>query len=152
MNRMLRLLRMSKLAKLARMFKLFKYLEGAEAIIDPGSLQLFKLIFISLFSCHLFGCAWWLISDLELSGDLGLENDWYTEENKWQPANWLRQEPKLHIKYLHAFYWGAAMVTARLKRHIDGGTAHIDTPVSGITQSDHFGMCEPCRLRMPDSE
>jgi CRP-like cAMP-binding protein len=112
MNRMLRLLRMSKLAKLARMFKLFKYLEGAEAIIDPGSLQLFKLIFISLFSCHLFGCAWWLISDLELSGDLGLENDWYTEENQWQPANWLRQEPKLHIKYLHAFYWGAAMVTS----------------------------------------
>ena len=112
MNRMLRLLRMSKLAKLARMFKLFKYLEGAEAIIDPGSLQLFKLVFVSLFSCHLFGCAWWLISDLEMSGDLGLENDWYTEENKWQPANWLRQEPKLHIKYLHAFFWGAAMVTS----------------------------------------
>ena len=124
-NRMLRLMRMAKLAKLARMRKLAKYAESFEEILNPGVLAVLKLLFIALFSCHMFGCLWWMISDLELTEEAdGSDNPllvtpWYAGENKWHPPHWLKNEGSLTVKYLHAFFWGAGMVTSLVPRDIE---------------------------------
>jgi len=136
-NRMLRLIRMAKLAKLARMFKLAKYLDGAEAIINPGMLSVIKLILISLLCCHWFGCLWWMISDLEMQAEMGLDNPWYTGENNWRPPHWLKNEPDMATKYLHAFFWGAGMVTSMVPRDIEPVTA-LEAVITTFTM--FFGL------------
>jgi hypothetical protein len=117
-NRMLRLLRMAKLAKLARMRKLAKYAQAFEEYLNPGVMAVFKLVFISLMCCHMFGCLWWMISDLEIteeesgSEDLAFASPWYSGENSWHPPHWLKWEASLTMKYLHAFFWGAGVCAA----------------------------------------
>ena len=120
-NRLLRLMRMAKLAKLARMRKLAKYAAAFEEYLNPGVVAVIKLVFIALFCCHLFGCLWWMVSDLEISeeesGSISFE--WYAGENNWHPPHWLRNEPSLMLKYMHAFFWGAGMVTSLVPRDIE---------------------------------
>ena len=41
-------------------------MESFETIFNPGAMAVFKLVFIAFFCCHLFGCMWWLISDVEM--------------------------------------------------------------------------------------
>lgn len=117
-NRMLRLLRMAKLAKLARMAKLAKYMENFEEFLNPGVLTVIKLVLVSLFCCHWFGCLWWLVSDLETSIDT-LESPLYAGFNNWQPPEWLKKDADLMSKYSHAFFWGAGMVTSLVPRDIE---------------------------------
>ena len=121
-NRLLRMLRMTKLAKLARMFKLAKYIEGAEAVINPGILAVFKLVMISLLCCHWFGCMWWLISDLELS-EPSLMGPVPLSENIWHPEPWLKQTNDLGTKYMQSFFWGAGMVTSLVPKDVEPATA-----------------------------
>jgi len=121
-NRLIRLVRMAKLAKLARMFKLAKYLEGAEAVMNPGVLAVIKLLMLMLLCCHWFGCLWWMISDLEMS-DIELDSPWYSGYNNWHPPPWLKHDGNLATKYLHSFFWGAGMVTSMVPRDIEPTTA-----------------------------
>jgi len=129
-NRMLRLMRMAKLTKLARMRKLAKTMEAFEEYLNPGVLAVLKLVFISLFCCHLFGCLWWMVSDLEImedeaGADAGswFASPWYAVGsdgvNNWHPPYWLKNDASLTMKYMHAFYWGAGMVTSLVPRDIE---------------------------------
>ena len=124
-NRMLRLLRMAKLAKLARMRKLAKYAAAFEEYLNPGVLAIVKLVAISIICCHMFGSLWWMISDLEMSEeasgseDLTFASPYYAGENKWHPPFWLKHEASLSMKYMHAFFWGAGMVTSLVPRDIE---------------------------------
>ena len=128
--RMLRLLRLAKLTKLARMRKLAKLAESFEEYINPGVLAVSKLVFISLFCCHLFGCLWWMISDLEISEELAgtmSPDSWFSTPytsgpNEWHPPHWLKNEASLTMKYMHAFFWGAGMVTSLVPREVDPTT------------------------------
>ena len=119
-NRLLRLLRLTKLAKLARMFKLAKYMEYLEMIVkfNPGLLRIIKLAMSSLLCCHWFGCVWWLISDLEIQ-DMEIGEQWYAGQNTWHPPTWLKEEHHLGTKYMHAFFWGAGMVTSMVPKDIE---------------------------------
>ncbi|KOO33946.1 cyclic nucleotide-binding protein [Chrysochromulina tobinii] len=128
--RMLRLLRLAKLTKLARMRKLAKLAESFEEYINPGVLAVSKLVFISLFCCHLFGCLWWMISDLEIAEELAgtmSPDSWFSTPytsgpNEWHPPHWLKNEASLTMKYMHAFFWGAGMVTSLVPREVDPTT------------------------------
>ena len=124
MNRMLRMMRMTKLTKLTRMFKLARYIEGAEAIINPGLLGVIKLVMISLLCCHWFGCMWWLICDLEINEPdlLGPARE-HSVENNWHPPSWLKESNDLATKYLFAFFWGAGVVTSLVPKDIEPITA-----------------------------
>ena len=121
------MVRLTKLTKLFRMIKLGAYLEYVEVVIkfNPGLLRVFKLIVVSILMCHWFGCSWWLISDLEIQ-DLVLNHTevgpalafsgatFYTADgvpNDWHPPYWLKYEASLLMKYMHAFFWGAGMVS-----------------------------------------
>ena len=125
--RMLRLLRLAKLTKLARMRKLAKVVESFEEYINPGVLAVSKLVFISLFCCHLFGCLWWMISDLEIAEELAgtmTPDSWFSTPytsgpNEWHPPHWLKNEASLTMKYMHAFFWGAGMVTSLVPREVN---------------------------------
>lgn len=135
-NRMLRLLRMAKLLKLARMAKLAKYMEHFESFLNPGVLLVFKLVLMSIFACHWIGCLWWLVSDLELSME-SLESPWYAGENTWHPPHWLKHDSNLFTKYMHAFFWGAGMVTSLVPRDIEPVTV-LESIVTTITM--FFGL------------
>ena len=124
-NRMLRLLRMAKLAKLMRMRKLAKSMEGFEEVMNPGVVTVMKLTLIALFCCHWIGCAWWLVSDIEISEG---SSPWYAGENGWHPPRWLKHEADLSSKYVHSFFWGAGMVTAMLPYDIEPAT-EVEQPV-----------------------
>ncbi|KOO25141.1 potassium voltage-gated channel subfamily h member 7 [Chrysochromulina tobinii] len=128
--RMLRLMRMAKLTKLARMRKLAKVLESFEEYLNPSVLAVFKLVFILLFCCHLFGCLWWMISDLEIAEELDgassyswMNTPYYAIEssgkNEWHPPHWLKNEASVTMKYMHAFFWGAGMITSLGERHVN---------------------------------
>ena len=121
--RMLRLMRMAKLTKLARMRKLAKVLESFEEYLNPSVLAVFKLVFILLFCCHLFGCLWWMISDLEIAEELDgassyswMNTPYYaigsSGDHGWHPPHWLKNEASVTMKYMHAFFWGAGLVTS----------------------------------------
>lgn len=135
-NRMLRLLRMAKLAKLARMAKLAKYMENFEEFLNPGVLVVIKLVMISLFCCHWFGCMWWLVSDLELTIDT-LATPEFAGDNNWHPPEWLKEEADLATKYTHSFYWGAGMVTSFVPRDIEP-TTPLEAMVTSFTM--FFGV------------
>lgn len=140
---MLRLMRMAKLAKLARMRKLAKYMESFEEFLNPGVLAVVKLVLIALFCCHLFGCLWWMISDLEIaeeedgSSDKLLTSPWYAGENTWHPPRWLKNDASLMMKYMHAFFWGAGMVTSLVPRDIEPLTI-METLITTLTM--FFGL------------
>ena len=121
--RMLRLMRMAKLTKLARMRKLAKVLESFEEYLNPSVLAVFKLIFILLFCCHLFGCLWWMISDLEIAEEVDgtssfswMSTPYYaigsSGKNEWHPPHWLKNDASVTMKYMHAFFWGAGLITS----------------------------------------
>ena len=135
-NRLVRLLRLFKLAKLVRMFKLAKYLEDAEDLLNPGQLSVIKLVMLALLCCHWFGCLWWLVSDLELSID-DIGSPWYAGHNNWHPPVWLRAEQDLGTKYLHAFFWGAGMVTSMVPYDIEPVTK-VEAVVTTFTM--FFGL------------
>ena len=44
---------------------------------------------------------------------------WYAQENKWHPPFWLKYEASFEMKYMHAFFWGAGMVTSLVPRDIE---------------------------------
>ena len=110
-NRVLRLIRMTKLLKLTRMVKLIKYMSNFEDFFNPAVLSVFKLITTMLLVSHWFGCLWWLISEFERL-DEALGTPWYGPENQWMAQDWLVNAPTFSEKYVHAFLWGAGMVTA----------------------------------------
>ena len=74
---------------------------------------------MALFCCHLFGCLWWMISDLEMQAELEMLSPWYAGENTWHPPRWLKYDSSLTMKYMHAFFWGAGMVTSLVPRDIE---------------------------------
>ena len=128
--RMLRLMRMAKLTKLARMRKLAKVLESFEEYLNASVLAVFKLIFILLFCCHLFGCLWWMISDLEIAEEVDgtssfswMSTPYYaigsSGKNEWHPPHWLKNDASVTMKYMHAFFWGAGVITSLGERHVN---------------------------------
>ena len=100
-------------------------MESFETIFNPGAMAVFKLVFIAFFCCHLFGCMWWLISDVEMkeeeSGvmDAWVSSAWYSGDNTWHPPHWLKSDASLSMKYLHSFFWGAGMITSLVPRDIE---------------------------------
>ena len=119
-NRLLRLVRIAKLIKLTRMRKLAKYMEDFEDFLNPGVLAVLKLTLIAIFCCHWIGCLWWLVSGLEMDD---FATPWYVGDNLWHPPRWLKNEGSLATKYLHAFFWGAGMVTSLVPRDIEPATS-----------------------------
>ena len=110
LNRNLRLLRIVKLNRLLRLSKLSRALKSVEQVIrfNPSALRLCKLMLLMLACCHWMGCAWWLVSDLELSETATPTVPF----NDWQPSAELLQSPTLGPQFAAAFVWGTGMVTA----------------------------------------
>ena len=58
-----------------------------------------------------------MISDLEMaeeeagSTDKWFASPWYAGANNWHPPHWLKYEASVTMKYFHAFFWGAGMVS-----------------------------------------
>jgi len=94
------------------------------------------LVFVSLLCCHWCGCLWWMISDLELNEN-ELVSPRYAGPNNWHPPPWLINEPSLTTKYMHAFFWGAGMVTSMVPRDIEPVTT-IEAVVTTFTM--FFGL------------
>jgi hypothetical protein len=100
-------------------------METMEMWLDPAVVAVFKLVFIAFFSCHLFGCLWWMVSDLEINEEMTgadsewLATPWYAGHNNWHPPRWLTIEGSLGMKYGHSFFWGAGMVTSLVPRDIE---------------------------------
>ena len=126
-GRINRLLRLLRLFKLMRMFKLAKYMEYLEFVVkfNPGLLRIFKLFLVSLLCCHWVGCAWWLVSDIELD-DWGYTNATLVpiEGNRWLPYEWLRSSGDFGLKYTHSFLWGAGMITSLVPKDVE--------PITGL--------------------
>ena len=117
-----------------------------QEVLNPGVLAVMRLVFVSLLCCHWFGCLWWMISDLELNEN-ELVSPWYAGPNNWHPPPWLINEPSLTTKYMHAFFWGAGMVTSMVPRDIEPVTT-IEAVVTTFTM--FFGlMCQPTTERSP---
>ena len=66
-----------------------------------------------------------MVSDIEISEEFAgvfdpwVSSPWYSGANAWHPARWLREEASLSMKYFHAFFWGAGMVTSLVPRDIE---------------------------------
>ena len=126
-NRMLRLVRMAKLTKLFRMRRLAKSMEALEDLgLDPNAITVVKLMSLVVFCCHLLGCLWWMVSDIERSEEeLGpgpgswLASPWHAGENNWHPPHWLKNDASVTMKYTYSFLWGAGMVTSLVPRDIE---------------------------------
>ena len=120
LNRQLRLLRLFKLNRLLRLFRLAKKLKYLELLIkfNPSVLRVIKLIVFMMLICHWLGCAWWFVSDLELSAT----STPTISQNSWQPSSELLSSELLGPQFAAAFFWGASMATAMLPYDVEPAT------------------------------
>lgn len=125
-SRVNRLLRLFRMFKLARMLKLAKYTQNIELLQhNPGVMRIMRLSAISLLLCHLLGCIWWLVADLERTSPpewFGMDRPGMSvAENLWMPEAYL-VNASLALKLTHSFYWGAGMVTSLVPRDVEPAT------------------------------
>ena len=86
---------------------------------NPSVVRIFKISVLMMLCCHWMGCAWWLVSDLEIqANDDGegararrLDKAMLEAQNDWQPPTDLLNDDSLGPQYWRAFFWGAGMVT-----------------------------------------
>ena len=86
---------------------------------NPAALRIFKISVLMMLCCHWMGCAWWLVSELEIqANDDGegararrLDKAMLEAQNGWQPPTDLLNDDSLGPQYWRAFFWGAGMVT-----------------------------------------
>lgn len=84
---------------------------------NPSALRVSRLFTLMLCCCHWMGCAWWFVSDLELSET----NTPLVPANTWQPpADTLQSD--LGNQFAASFFWGTGMVTVMLPYDIQPGT------------------------------
>ena len=87
-NKIFRIIRVAKLVRLTRMITLAKYLEYVRDVLglslNVGLVRIFQIQFVSVLTCHTFGCTWWFISDLEIDFQW-TGSPWPYEENTWLP-------------------------------------------------------------------
>ena len=137
LNTLLRLLRLFKLLRMIRIDSMLKrsLLRGSTLLMfNPGLLRLGKVFVALVLTCHLAGTAWWLVADLELRAANATATDLETDplgtdddallyavpptalralgppRSSWVPSEWLVAQT-FSTRYLHAFLWGASMMT-----------------------------------------
>lgn len=120
LNRQLRLIRIAKLNRMLRLSRLTKKLKYLELLVkfNPGVLRVAKVFVMLMLVCHWIGCAWWFISDMELSGSATPT----IPQNVWQPSEELLTSNSLSKQFAAAFLWGAAVATAMLPFDIEPDT------------------------------
>ena len=120
LNRQLRLLRLFKLNRMLRFVRLAKKLKYLELLVkfNPSVLRVAKLFFFMMLMCHWLGCAWWFVSDIELS----VTDTPTVPQNAWQPSMELLSSDSLGPQFAAAFFWGASMATAMLPYDVEPQT------------------------------